>query len=120
MDESQASAGDRRRAARIDAVGWGMFFIWTGGAFLADVGWNVGILGVGLIALATQAARKASGLPVEWFGLAVGLAMAAWGAWDLSGWRGPAVDLPMAFVPVLLIALGIAMVVRALLRGHSR
>jgi hypothetical protein len=124
MDEIRSDAevdtrGVRQRAARIEAFGWGLFFIWTGVAFLADVGWAAGIMGVGLIALGTQAARKASGLPVEWFGLAAGLAMTGWGAWSLSGLRGVAVDVPVAFLPVLLIALGIALVLRALVRRHS-
>jgi len=31
----------RVSAAMIDAAGWGLFFIWVGIAFLADVGWGV-------------------------------------------------------------------------------
>jgi hypothetical protein len=43
---------------KIDAVGWGLFFIWMGIAVLADVGWGVGFLGVGLIILGALGARE--------------------------------------------------------------
>jgi hypothetical protein len=43
---------------KLDAVGWGLFFIWIGVAVLADVGWGVGLIGVGLIILGGLAARE--------------------------------------------------------------
>jgi len=42
---------------QIDAIGWGVFFIWVGIAVLADLGWGVGLIGVGLIILGGFAAR---------------------------------------------------------------
>lgn len=42
---------------KIDAIGWGMFFIWIGIAVLADLGWGIGMIGVGLIILGGFAAR---------------------------------------------------------------
>jgi hypothetical protein len=42
---------------KLDAVGWGLFFIWIGIAILADVGWGVGLIGVGTIILGTLVAR---------------------------------------------------------------
>ncbi len=48
-------AKDRDRAEWLDAVGWALFFIWTGVALLADLGWGVGLIGVGLIILGTSA-----------------------------------------------------------------
>jgi len=48
----------RRKLNRtLDAVGWGVFFIWIGIAFLADLGWGVGFIGVGLIILGALVAR---------------------------------------------------------------
>ncbi|MDH4264254.1 MAG: hypothetical protein OEW45_01330 [Deltaproteobacteria bacterium] len=47
---------------KLDAAAWGLFFIWTGIAFLADVGWGAGLLGVGIITLGAQVARRYSGL----------------------------------------------------------
>jgi hypothetical protein len=34
---------------KLDAVGWGSFFIWIGVAMLFNVGWGAGLLGVGVI-----------------------------------------------------------------------
>ncbi len=48
----------RKRLGRtLDAVGWGVFFIWIGIAFLADLGWGVGFIGIGLIILGSLVAR---------------------------------------------------------------
>ena len=43
---------------KLHAAGWGLFFIWTGVAVLADVGCGVGLIGVGLIILGGMAARE--------------------------------------------------------------
>ena len=43
---------------KLDAVGWGLFFIWIGIAILADVGWGVGLIGVGTIILGSLVARE--------------------------------------------------------------
>lgn len=36
---------------KLDAVGWGLFFIWIGIALLTDVGWGIGLIGVGVLIL---------------------------------------------------------------------
>lgn len=107
---------DRSLAGRIDAFGWGLFFIWAGIAFLADVGWRLGILGVGVIALGAQAARRYLGLTVDLFGLGMGLAMVAWGAWGFVQPRVGVLEVSGAFWPALFIAVGLVLVVRALRR----
>ena len=43
---------------KLDAIGWGLFFIWIGIAVLADVGWGVGLIGVGLIILGGLVTRE--------------------------------------------------------------
>ena len=43
---------------KLDALGWGLFFIWMGIAILADVGWGVGLIGIGLIILGGLVARE--------------------------------------------------------------
>jgi hypothetical protein len=49
----------RRKLHRtLDAIGWGLFFVWTGTAFLADVGWGAGLIGVGVIILGMLAVRE--------------------------------------------------------------
>lgn len=43
---------------KLDAVGWGLFFIWIGIAILADVGWGIGLIGVGLLIIGLMAAGE--------------------------------------------------------------
>jgi hypothetical protein len=52
------TAQSKKFERRMDAFGWGLFFIWIGVAFLADVGWGVGFLGVGVIILGTMVTRE--------------------------------------------------------------
>lgn len=52
------TAQRKKRGRKLDAVGWGLFFIWMGIAVLADVGLGVGFLGVGLIILGGVVARE--------------------------------------------------------------
>jgi hypothetical protein len=53
------------RTSKYDAIGWGLFFIWVGVAWITDVGWGIGLLGVAAITLGMQVARKISGEAVE-------------------------------------------------------
>ena len=101
---------------KLDAVGWGVFFIWIGLAFLAHVGWGIGLLGVGAIALGAQAARKYFGLPVERFGLVIGIVFVLWGALKLLNIQLGEASIPGGLLPIVLIVVGIALVVSALLR----
>ena len=48
----------KKLGRKLDAVGWGLFFIWIGIAVLADMGWGVGLIGVGLIILGALVARE--------------------------------------------------------------
>ena len=89
---------------KLDAVGWVLFFIWIGIAFLADVGFGVGLLGIGIIVLGEQAVRKYLDLKLEGFWIIAGLCFVVGGLWELL-----AVELPL--VPILLIVAGIAILV---------
>lgn len=115
-------ADDTRRAlsGRIDAFGWGLFFIWIGMAFLLDVGWPLGIAGLGVIALGAQGARRYEGLRVDHFGFAMGVAMVVWGAWSYLQPRFGPLQVPGAFWPVLFIAVGAVLVARAVVRRKPR
>jgi hypothetical protein len=102
--EELKTAERRDLANKLDAVGWGLFFIWVGVAFLADVAIGVGLLGVGVITLGMQAVRKYFQLDFEGFWLVVGLFFLAGGLWELF-----AVELPL--VPILLIVAGLVLLV---------
>ncbi len=58
IDQEPMAARESNLAGLLDAVGWGLFFIWVGVAFLADLGWGLGFIGVGVIILATSVAGR--------------------------------------------------------------
>lgn len=92
------------RASKFDAAGWGLFFIWVGVAWLADVGLGIALLGVAAITLGMQTIRKVRGVVVEGFWVIVGIGFAIAGLWELF-----AVQVPLA--AFVLIAAGVALLV---------
>lgn len=92
---------------KVDVAGWGVFFIWVGIAFLADVGIGVGLLGIGVITLGGQLARKGLRVRVERFWVLVGLLFFLGGLWTLLE-----IDVPL--VPLLFIVCGVAVLVSAI------
>jgi hypothetical protein len=101
-DQKLESAQRSEMTRRLEAVGWGLFFIWTGIAFLAHVGWGVGLLGVGIITLGVQAARRYFELKLEGFWVAVGFFFIAGGIWKLF-------NIQFGLLPILCIAAGVAL-----------
>jgi hypothetical protein len=99
---------------KLDAAEWGLFFIWMGIAILANVGWGIGLLGVGMITLGGQAARRYFNLPLEGFWLAAGILFVVCG---VSAFFEPVV--PGSFWPTVSIAVGVTFLVSALLRKRS-
>ncbi len=97
---------------KLDTVAWSLFFIWTGIAFLADVGWGLGLLGVGIITLGAQAARKYFGLRLEGFWIAVGLFFMAGGIWNLY-------KIQFELWPILCVIAGITLLVSTLGRRRQ-
>ena len=98
-------------AARLDSVGWALFFIWVGVALLLDVGWGIGLLGVGAITLGGQAARMTFGLRLEGFWAILGIIFLLGGIWELYG-----ITVPL--LPLLLIAAGVAVIIGAFAGRH--
>jgi len=84
---------------RLDAAGWGLFFIWVGVSLLLDLSWGVGLIGVAAITLLGQAARKYFGLRLEKFWVAVGVLFLLGGIWELY-------QVQVGLVPILLIVAG--------------
>ncbi len=112
MTESERR-NTRSLANKLEAIGWGVFFIWMGIAFLADVGWGMGLLGVGVIAIGAQLARKYFALPVEGFWLVIGIAFAACGVWELLNIKA---SVPGGILPMLCVVAGIIILFSAFLR----
>lgn len=101
---SEALHLDKKQVAdRLEALGWGLFFIWLGAALLFDVGLAMGLLGVGVITLGIQFARKRYSIPVEPFWVGIGAIFLVGGAWQLLS-----IKLPL--LPVLLILAGVLLI----------
>lgn len=96
-------------AGRIDAAGWALFFLWVGTASLLDVGWGLGLLGVGILTLVMQVVRRGFGLAYEGFWLLVGGAITLAAVWKLAA-------VNVAPGPIVLIAFGMTVLVWALRR----
>ncbi len=91
--------------SRIDAIGWGAFFVMSGAMLLApglpDGTW---LAGVGILLLALGAARLALGLPVSTFGAIIATVLVASGAGTMAG-------VVVPWFSMLLILCGLALVV---------
>ncbi len=92
-------------AGRLGGVGWALFFIWIGIALLAEFPAAVTLLGIGVITLVVQMARRSLGLSLEIFWVVVGLLFVLGGVWD---WLG-GTDIPL--LPILLIVAGVVALV---------
>jgi hypothetical protein len=99
-------------AHKLDAAAWGLFFVWVGVALIANIGWGPGLVGVGVITLGGQLARKYLSLTVERFWVAVGLLFVLGGVWELLGLR-------FSLVPILLIVAGVALLLSAVRRPNA-
>lgn len=106
----------RRQGRRLDEIGLALVLVLTGGLWLAPkaiVPEGSWLVGLGLIVLGLNAARRLRGLKASGFGLIAGLVAFAAGIGRIIGR-----DLPI--IPGLLIVLGIGLVIRAAAGGKGR
>ena len=92
------------RSSLLDAVGWAVFFIWLGVAWLLEVSLGWAIVGTGLLLLALQGMKAAFHTHVDAFWIVAAIAFVVGGFWEL--WE---VAIPLA--PFALIAIGIGLLV---------
>ena len=92
---------------KLEAAGWGLFFIWIGIALFGHIGWSAGLIGVGIITLGAQAARKYFDLKLEGFWVAVGFFFVVGGICNLF-------NVHLGFMLILCIVVGITLLVSAL------
>ncbi len=98
---SRETTDTDRFSQQLDAVGWALFLIWVGIAFLADLGWGWGLLGVGIIILGETVVRWVWHLGIGPFWIFCCLAFLVGGLWELFA-------VPWPLVPILLILCGVA------------
>lgn len=115
MAENEQKIEDTQALAKkLSAAGWGAFFMWMGIAFLTNISWGAGLLGVGIIVLAGEAARKCFGMRLDLFWLMMGIIFVVWGADQALG-----IQVGGILWPIVSIALGLAILVNGL-RPHPR
>jgi hypothetical protein len=100
-------------AEKLDAVGWGLFFLWMGVALLFDFRWGVTLVGIGIITLGEQLARFASNLKMQGFWVVVGVGFLLGGIWQ-------AMDAELPLVPILLILAGLTVLLARFLPKRLR
>ena len=116
FDKMMAFMEEHDRSSIFDVIGWALFFVWVGLAWLLELGLGWGLLGVGFLTLGVQLLRYWFGARVEKFWAVVGVAFLVAGFWEL--WN---IAIPLA--PVVLIAVGVGLLVSyfaRLLGGRRR
>ncbi len=103
VEESKTS-GRQKFADKLSTIGWSLFLIWVGIALLMKLDTSIGLLGVGIITLLVQGARKCFNLKIEGFWVVIGLLFVIGSLWEIYK-----PNLPL--VPVLLIVMGAALLV---------
>ena len=89
----------RKIAKRLEAAGWGLFFIWVGVSLMMHLSWGVGLIGVSAIILLGQAARRVFGLRFEPFWVVAGGLVLLGGVWELN-------SIDVNLLPIVLILVG--------------
>jgi hypothetical protein len=96
---------------KLEAIGWGLFFVWMGIAFLLDVGWGWGMVGIATIILGEALIRRSQNLNVGGFWIIVGLMFLAGGVWELY-------QVPWPLAPILILGCGLAVLWGAVSGKH--
>jgi len=97
----------QKTAQKIITMGWGCFFIWLGIFLWVHFQTGYFLLGLGVLILGMQFARRHYDLPVQHFWIAASIVAIIGGAWDL-------IETELPLVPVLLILAGSGMVLIAI------
>ncbi len=113
IEHTTDSTSDHRGlGARLDEIGWALFLILTGALWLTPGGWaprGSWLVGLGLILLGLNGARRFCHLRVSAGGIAAGIAALVAGVGEILGGAG-------LFIPVLLVALGLVLATRTISR----
>jgi len=102
--EKPKTTGTHKFADKLSTVGWSLFLLWVGIALLMKLDASVGLLGVGVITLVVQGARKYFNLKLEGFWVVIGLLFVVGGLWEIYK-----PNLPL--VPVVLIVAGAVLLI---------
>jgi len=89
-----------------EVIAWGALFIWWGiTELIPSLPIGTGAIGIGLILVGANIARRLSGVPISGFSTTVGILAIVWGALELVGvLLSLPFELPVS--AILLIVLG--------------
>jgi hypothetical protein len=107
-----------------ETVAWGLLLIWWGltdGDFglVPSLPAGAGWIGIGLILLGLNAARILNGIPASGFTITLGLFALALGGLKLTRSILGLPPVEISLFPILLVALGIFLLVRELMRARK-
>ena len=105
--EAPETSGGSSISEKLRAIGWGAFFVWIGLVMLLKFGSGIAALGIGVITLGIQLARRYFDLKLEGFWVVVGALFLLSGLWQLF-------EAGLPLVPLLLIVAGLAVVLSAM------
>jgi hypothetical protein len=106
-------SGSRMKAKKVTAVGWGLFFLWLGIVLMFKGGTGLVLIGVGVISLGIQVARRYIGLESDGFWILLAVLFVIVGIWEMF-------DVKLPLMSVFLIVVGAAFLVSALRSGSPR
>jgi len=101
-NEEQKTTGKSDLSHKLAVIGWSLFLIWIGLAFLMEVNPVFGLLGVGIITLGMQVARKNYNLKLEGFWVVIGLLFVIGSLWNLFQPQVPLMPILMVVAGILL------------------
>ncbi len=88
---------------RIDSAAIGVLLVWAGICLLADLGWGVGLIGVGVVLFAEQIVRRRTAVDFDWFWVGVSFVACLSGVGLLYG-------LKVSLVPIVFILVGFSLI----------
>ncbi|MEE9443535.1 MAG: hypothetical protein V3V99_12800 [candidate division Zixibacteria bacterium] len=109
----QEAAGEKQptiqndKAGKLGTLGWGLFFIWIGIGFLAELDIGISLIGIGVITLVIQLLRRSFSLAIEGFWFVVGVLFIIGGIWTQYE-----PDIPL--IAIVLIVAGLLLLVSAM------
>jgi len=102
----------RATAGTIEAIGWGVLLLMTGGlALIPGIPDGTWLAGLGVLMLGQNAVRARVGVSVHRFGVAVGLVAVAAGVGIMAG-----MDVPV--LALLLVLCGLAIIAEQVVRAR--
>ncbi len=102
----------------LEAIAWGVFFLWWGIAELKIMPHGVGNIGIGLVLLGLNAARALNAIPTSGLSITLGILMFVYGGLELARTVFQ-LSFTLPTFAILLIVLGMVVLARAYVRRQQ-